>query len=354
MLDNYFGEEDIFYFRSWMEWADNFVIVSHKSPDGDAVGSSLAMALYLKAKGKNVVVALPDAAPDCYSWMPGMGDVLLFDRDGGKVEALLGKADVICCLDFNQIGRVSGMAAPLLYSKAKKIMIDHHIGPGPFCDVTLSRPEASATCELVCHFLCALGEWNVVTREMAECLCAGMMTDTGGFVYNSSHPGFFYLISQLVEKDVDKDALYRKLFYCYSEDRLRMLGYATSQKLVVVPGSNVAYIALTQEEMDRFHSRKGDTEGLVNMPLQISGVKMTAFFREDAVAGRIKVSLRSVGDVPCNRFASAYFGGGGHLNASGGEFDGSMEECVNTFLRGLEEWRKSSAADVAPLFVKNK
>lgn len=352
MLVNYFSEEDVSQFRLWMEWADNYVIVAHVSPDGDAVGSTLALAQYLQLKGKNAVTVLPDSPPEFLNWMHGADGIITFDGNPEKAARLITDADVVCCLDFNAIGRVAGVATSLLYSKAKKIMIDHHRDTRPFCDVTLSRPEASSTSELIFHFICALGDWGSVNRQIAECLCAGMITDTGGFTYNSNSSQFFFVLSQLIDKDVDKDLIYRRIYHNYSENRLRMTGYVLSEKMEMVPDSGIALITLTDEEQRRFSSSKGDTEGFVNLPLQISGVKFTAFLREDRKRGIVKISLRSVDDVPCNRFASEFFKGGGHLNASGGEFEGSVEECREAFLRAVNSWRSSSEKCIRKIFNK--
>lgn len=351
MLENYFSSDDVSEFRVWMEWADNYVIMAHKSPDGDALGSSLALCQYLKSKGKNAVVTLPDSPPRFLMWIPGASDIVVFDKEPDRVSDMIYKADVLCCLDFNSPGRVEEMAAPLLYSRARKIMIDHHPGPSQFCDVILSRPESSSTSELVFHLLCALGDWGSVTRNIAECICTGMITDTGGFAYNSNSSQFFYIVSRLLEKDVDKDALFRKVFNNYSEHRLRMTGFVLTEKMRVYNGCRTALITLTQSEMERFHCESGDTEGIVNMPLQISGVMFSVFMRVIRT-GTVRVSLRSVSSVPSDRFASDYFHGGGHRNASGGEFDGSLEECVKVFEQGLEEWKKSDEECIRQLFNK--
>lgn len=350
MLDNFFSVEEVSQFRVWMNWADNFVLTAHVSPDGDAVGSSLALALFLRSKGKNAVVALPDMPPEFLMCLPGADSIISFDKDPDRVNSLLDKADVICCLDYNAIGRVGDMASHLLFSKAKKIMLDHHPYPGPFCDVVLSRPRASSTSEIIFHFLCALGEWGNINSLIAECICAGMMTDTGGFTYNSNDSQFFFALSQLIDKGVDKDALYRRIYHNYTESRLRMTGYVLAEKMVLLRGTHIALITLTADELERFHSRQGDTEGFVNLPLQMSGVLFSAFLREDKARGVIKLSLRSVGDVPCNRFASEYFHGGGHANASGGEFDGSMDEGVEAFYKAVDEWRLSKESCIMRLF----
>lgn len=349
MLNNYFSSEDVAQFRVWMEWADNYVIMAHKSPDGDAVGSSLALCLFLQSKGKNVKVVFPDCPPDFLMWMSGASEIMTYDSNPDGISDMIYKADVLCCLDFNSPGRVEGMAAPLLYSRAKKIMIDHHPNPSGFCDVILSHPDSSSTSELVFHLLCALGEWGNVTRQIAECICTGMITDTGGFAYNSNSSQFFYIISQLIDKNVDKDALFRKVFNNYSEYRLRLTGFVLTEKMRIYEGCRTALITLSQSEQERYHCQSGDTEGFANMPLQISGVLFSVFMREFG-NGKIRVSLRSTQGVPCDRFSGDYFHGGGHRSASGGEFIGTLDECVRELERGLEEWRKSDEDCIIQLF----
>lgn len=352
MLENFFSPKDVAEFRVWLDWTDNFFITVHKSPDGDAVGSALALAHYLRIKDKNVTIAMHDNPPDFLMWMPGISDILISTNDMVKIQAASESADVICCLDFNTPDRCGSISTFVKESRAKKIMIDHHPEPDDFCDVMLSRLESSSTCELIFHLICALGDWGEVTRQIAECICTGMITDTGGFAYNSNSPQFFFIISQLMEKNVDKDLLYRRIFNNYSEDRLRLTGFVLSEKMQIIPECNCAFITLSAQEKKRFHCSYGDTEGLVNMPLQIRGIRMSAFFHEDLQSGIIKVSLRSVGEVPANRFAGEFFGGGGHLNAAGGEFNGTVQQCVETLRRGLKQWEMSEDSAVKSLFVK--
>lgn len=338
MLENLFTEKDVAEFRSWLEWADRFVIISHMSPDGDAVGSSLALMHYLQSRDKTVSVVMPDGIPDFLKWLPGADSIISFENKPDKAELLMFQADVICCLDFNAPNRVAAAAEALLGSKARKIMIDHHPGPSDFCNITLSRPEASSASELVFMFLCAFGEYRNMSLQTAECIYTGMMTDTGAFTYNSSQSQIFYIISQLIEKGIDKDEIYRRVYNNYSADRFRLMGYVLSEKMQVFPEWSAALITLSQEEQDRYNFQKGDTEGFVNIPLQISGIRFSVFMREDREKGYIKISLRSVGDVPSNQFAARHFNGGGHRNASGGEFHGTLKEAEQEFLEGMQNW----------------
>lgn len=352
MIENIFSSVDVSEFRFWMGRADRYVILTHMGPDGDAIGSSLALYHYLKLKGKEVVVLVPDSAPDFLKWLPGADDIKVFSDDPDASENLVYKADVLCCLDFNVVGRIGKIAASFLYSKAKKFLLDHHPFPGANFDVTLSHPEASSTSELVFHLICVLGDFHSINTEIAQCIYTGIMTDTGALSYNSNNSSLFGIVSHLLEKGVDKDDIYRRVYNNYSEDRLRLQGFVLCDKMQVLHDKSTAIITLNDAELRRFNYKKGDTEGFVNMPLQINGVLMSAFFREDTELGLIKLSFRSVGDVPCNRFSSDFFNGGGHVNAAGGEFRGTLDEAVERFMKGLDEWSRSTEDCIRQLFVK--
>jgi phosphoesterase RecJ-like protein len=219
------------------------------------------------------------------------------------------------------------------------MMVDHHLYPGDFCRITISHPEISSTSELVFRLICQLGNFSDITKEGAECIYTGMMTDTGGFTYNSNDREIYYIISELLSKGIDKDEIYRKVFNTHSEGRLRLMGYVLYDKMQVFPEFNSALIWLDASEQKRFQYKKGDTEGFVNIPLSIKDVRFSVFLREDTEKKMIKVSLRSVGTFPCNKVAAEFFNGGGHLNASGGEFYGPMEEAINLFKQALVKYQ---------------
>ncbi len=335
MLTKIISQAKIDKVKTYFEKGENFVIVSHVSPDGDAIGSSLGLYHFLTGMEKNVHVIVPNAFPDFLRWMSGAKDIIRYDKYAEFADKLIAEADVICCLDFNALSRIDAMGKAVGESPARKVMIDHHLYPEDFCRVTISHPEITSTCELIFRLICRLGCFEDITREGAECIYAGMMTDTGGFTYASNSREIYFIISELLSKGIDKDEIYRKTFNTYSEDRLRLMGYVLYEKMQVLPQFRSSVIWLTRKEQDRFHCVKGDTEGFVNMPLQMKDVIFSAFFREDAEKKMIKVSLRSVGDFPCNLVASEFFGGGGHKNASGGEFYGTMDECLETFKRAI-------------------
>ena len=338
MLTKVIEQAKIDHFTKWFERADKIVIVSHVSPDGDAIGSSLGLAQFLDSQGKTVNVIVPNAFPDFLKWMPGSKDILLYDRYKEFADKLINEADIICCLDFNSLKRIEEMADSVATSPARKILIDHHLYPEDFCRIVISHPEISSTSELVFRLICRMGYFSDISREGAECIYTGMMTDTGGFTYNSNNREIYFIISELLSKGIDKDDIYRKVYNTYSESRLRLMGYVLSN-MKVYREYNSALISLTKEEQGKFDYIKGDSEGFVNIPLSIKNVRFSCFLREDTERRIIKISLRSVGTFPCNKLAAEFFNGGGHLNASGGEFTGTMAEAKQVFEEALKKYK---------------
>jgi phosphoesterase RecJ-like protein len=219
---------------------------------------------------------------------------------------------------------------------AKKILIDHHPEPSHFCNLVISHPEISSTSELIFRFICRMGMFDDLNRDCAECIYTGMMTDTGGFTYNSNDPHIYYIIGELLRKGIDKDLIYSKVNNHYTENRLRLQGYVLYEKMKIYPELHTALIVLSQEEEQRFQWRRGDTEGFVNMPMSIDGIVFSVFIREEE--NMVKISFRSRGVFPANRFASEVFSGGGHLNAAGGEFYDSLEKAVALFETHLPDY----------------
>lgn len=345
MLSKVILQANIDKVAKYFERADKIVIVTHVSPDGDALGSSLGLMHFLETQEKTVNVIVPNAFPDFLRWMPGAKDIIRYDKYAEFADKLISEADVICCLDFNALSRIDAMARVVGEAPGRRVLIDHHLNPEDFCRVTISHPEISSTSELVFRLICRMGAFEDITREGAECIYTGMMTDTGGFTYNSNSREIYFIISELLSKGIDKDEIYRKVFNTYSEGRLRLMGYVLYDKMEVFPQFHAALIWLTKEEQGRFQYVKGDTEGFVNIPLQMKGICFSVFLREDTEKNMIKVSLRSVGAFPCNQVASEFFNGGGHLNASGGEFYGTMEEAIERFKQALVKYE--------PLLQKN-
>lgn len=309
--------------------AETILITCHKSPDGDAIGSSLGLADYLRHLGKEPVVIVPDQYPDFLMWLPNTEKIIRYDKQRDKADLLFKIADLVFCLDYNAPSRVDEMEEALVSSSATRVLIDHHLNPDVPADLIISEPEASSTCELVFRLVWQMGAFPTLTKQFAVPIYCGMMTDTGGFTYNSSRPEIFFIISELLTKRIDKDKIYRNVYHNYSESRIRLMGYVMYEKLVYMPEYNAAYYTLTKDELKRFRFIKGDAEGLVNIPQQIKGLRLSISLREDTEKDRVVwVSLRSVDNFPCNLMAEEFFNGGGHLNASGGRLNCSMDEAV--------------------------
>ncbi|GHT37078.1 exopolyphosphatase [Bacteroidia bacterium] len=337
MLSKIIHEDYIIKAKKYMEKGDSFAIIIHSAPDGDALGSALGLFHFLTEYGKDTVTVItPNDFPAFYKWLPGAKDIVTHDKYPEFAEQLINEADVIFCLDFNEPKRIGKLAPALLKAEGRKILIDHHLNPADFCKVTISYPEISSTSEMVFRVICRMGMYDLINKKAAEAIYTGMMTDTGSFTYNSNHPEIYTIIGELIKRGIDKDQIYRNVYQVYSESRLRLMGYALYEKMVVYPKQHAALISLSNEELKRFKYVTGDTEGFVNLPLSIDGINFSTFVREDS--DFVKISLRSVGDFPCNEFASKYFNGGGHKNASGGEFYGTLEEAVNVFVKGLDEF----------------
>ncbi len=307
------------------------VIVSHMSPDGDSIGSSLAWANFLAMLEKNVTVIVPNAYPDYYAWMPGAAEILVYADKRTLADERIKNAELIFALDFNVLKRIGDMALSVADAPAKKVLVDHHLDPGSFADIVISYPEMTSTSEMIFRLICRMGYFTDMSKECAECIFVGLMTDTGSFSYNSNNPELYTIISELIRKGVDKDEINRKVYNNYSEARFRMMGFLLSKKMKIYPECGAALVWLTKEELSSFHCQPGDTEGFVNLPLSIKGVVFSAFLKEDY--DKIRVSFRSQGNVEANKFAAEFFNGGGHKNAAGG----TLFVPINTAVKYFEE-----------------
>ena len=335
MLSKIISQANVDHVERWFERAEKIVIVSHVSPDGDAIGSSLGLYHFLTVHEKSVHVIVPNAFPDFLKWMPGAKEIIQYNRYREFADKLLMEADVVCVLDLNALSRLDDMQGAVTNSPARKILVDHHLYPEDFCRITISHPHISSTSELVFRLICQLGNFSDINKEATECIYTGMMTDTGAFTYNSNDREIYLIIGELLSKGIDKDWIYRQVYNNCSEARLRLKGYVLCEKMQIFPEFHAALITLSRKEQNKFHYMKGDTEGLVNIPLSVKGVCFSVFLREDTEKDMVKVSLRSVGAFPCNKVASEFFNGGGHLNASGGEFFGPLEDAIVLFKRAL-------------------
>lgn len=338
MINKIIKENEIAQLHKYISQYDEIVITCHVSPDGDAIGSSLGLYHLLTLMGKRVNIVTPDMPPVSLKFLPGYKEIVIYSRYTAFGNQLLNEAQLIFCLDYNAPYRIDKMQNALLKSKATKVLIDHHLDPADFCDLVISYPSMSSTCELLFRIICRLGLLNEISRKAAECMYTGMMTDTGNFSYNSNNADLYIIVSELVKKGIDKDRIFTLGMNTSSEDRLRLQGYAIYEKMRVFPESSAALITLSKEDLSKFNYKKGDTESLVNVPLGIPTVNWVAFLREDA--DYIKVSCRSKGDFAVNRICEQYFNGGGHKNAAGGEFNGSLDEAVKIFEKILDDLKK--------------
>ena len=337
MISKIIAEDLIHKVQRNLNSADKIAIVVHVGPDGDAMGSALGWWHYLMTIDKEPVVVVPTAFPDFLAWMPGADKVMVYEGNEAQCEEVLNASELIFTLDFNVPSRMAKMEAAVMNAPAPKILVDHHLHPGDYAKVTISYPEISSTSELVFRLICRLGDFSKINLACAECIYTGMMTDTGGFTYNSNKPEIYTIIHELIKIGVDKDDIYRKVYNNYSADRMRLMGYALFSKMKIYPEYKAALITLTLRELQEFNFRNGDAEGLVNLPLSIEGVVFSVFMREDT--DKIKISLRSQGTFPVNKVSADLFNGGGHLNAAGGESYISMQESVKIFEEALPNYK---------------
>lgn len=338
-MEKILTEAQLTELRTMLDKASNVVICAHVGPDGDAIGSTLALWHYLRRTGKQATVIVPNIFPDFLKWLPGAGDILIHTLQPEQVKATTKDADMVIVTDLNQPNRLSNLEQDIMECSAPRILIDHHLNPDDFCQLTISRPEMCAAAEVICHMLWQMGETENLSIEEATCLYAAMMCDTGAFSFNSNRPVIYECISMLLARGIDKDRIYRNVFWTASEARLRLQGYLLYVNMKVLHARHATIITLTNEERRRFNVKNGDTEGIVNIPLQMLGMRLSIFINEDTEhPGVMKLSLRSVDDFPCNEMAARFFDGGGHKNASGGRLNCSMEEAVYQVQKAIESY----------------
>lgn len=313
------------------------VITTHYRPDGDAMGSALAMYQYLIQLKHEVVVITPNDYPDYLQWLPGNDMVMNYEEKTIEADKLIAAADLIFCLDFNRLSRIESMEAAVRNTKAGRILIDHHLEPEDVYSYTFSYTSACSTCELVYQFIAALGHNDLINKNVADCIYTGIMTDTQSFKLPTVTPTVHQIAARLMEAGAENFRIYENVYESSTEDRLRLLGYCLKDKLVVLPEYHTAYVALSQEEMDSYHFKTGDTEGVVNYALSVKGTVMAAFFSERD--GVVKMSFRSKGDFSVKDLSAKHFEGGGHRNASGGRSLESLEATVKKFLAILPEYQ---------------
>ncbi len=340
----YIDKKTVRLFENVLVRNQNFVLVTHTNPDGDAMGSMLGLYFYLKSIGKNVVPIAPTPYAEFLHWLPGNSEVLKFRKDKRQIKTVISEAGVVIFLDLNDPERTGGLWQYLEQNTdAVKVLIDHHPDPVHFCDLVISDTRPAATAELIFDLIQSMDAPQLKEKALCVCLYTGIMTDTGCFSFNSSRPETFRTVANILESGIDKDRIFNRIYNTFSDSRMRLLGFSLDQKMKVLPSHRTAYIALTAEEMKRYHFQFGDSEGFVNHPLSINGIRFSALFLEKKK--HIKISFRSRGSFPANEFSEKHFNGGGHLNAAGGESSVSMEETLKKFESLLSEYHAQLCSD---------
>ena len=316
----------------------DIVLTSHRNPDGDAIGSTLALYHFFRRQGHSVTMIVPSDFPENLSWMEGIRDMLVYDDDPEDVKDLFEKKDIVFCLDFNAIDRIDKLGQ-LFIDKEEivKVMIDHHLFPEAFPDFTLSDTSASSTCELVFRFIGMLGQLGQIDEVIGECLMTGILTDTGSFKYSTS-PRLFKIVAHLLEVGVDDYKLQDLIFNSMKEKHLRLLGHCLNKRMEILEELHTGIIVLTKSDYKQFDIKRGDTEGIVNFLLKIKNIKVAAFIMEQPTI--VKISLRSKGDFSVQEIAQKYFRGGGHKNASGGTSFIGLRPTVRKFKEILPEYKE--------------
>ncbi|MFA6125967.1 MAG: bifunctional oligoribonuclease/PAP phosphatase NrnA [Bacteroidales bacterium] len=320
------------------------LILTHKNPDGDAVGSALGLHWILEQLGHRVDIVIPDDSPMFLKWLPGHKEIVVRERKSKAfMQKLFMECDLIFCCDFNTPERLGAVEPFYLAADQPTILIDHHPPREAFTKLQIVDPSKGSTSELIFLMIEKMNLTGFVSIEAATCLLAGIMTDTVGLKVSCSYPEIYETVAQLMRLGADKDRIYEEIYNMFSADRMRLLGYSLDQNMKILPEFRSAYIALTIKELNAYRHKKGDTEGFVNYPLAIAGVVFSVLFTEQT--DHIKLSLRSRGSFPANEFAQKYFNGGGHRNAAGGRYFGTMKETIDRFESVLVEFKEMLLAE---------
>lgn len=334
------NKQDISSIKQLLSTKKKIVIVPHKNPDGDAIGSTLGLYHYLLKGNHDVTVISPNDYPEFLKWIPGENTILKHDSQTEICDLKINEANIIFTLDFNALHRAGHMETVLSGSTAIKIMIDHHQSPDDYARYVFSDVSMSSTCEMVYHFIDMLGDTDKVDMPIATCLYVGIMTDTGSFRFRSTTSRTHEIIAHLIEKGADNTSIHGHIYDSNSYNRLQLLGCALNN-LKVIPEWRTAYITLSQAELQKYDYKKGDTEGVVNYGLSLDGIVLAAIFIEDRQEGIIKISLRSKGDFSVNELSRAHFNGGGHTNAAGGKSHLSLQKTVEKFISILPSYNNA-------------
>ena len=317
--------------KKLLKSSKNIVIISHTNPDGDAVGSSLALYTLFKKLNYSVSSILPNNFPSFLSWMNARDEILICSKNPNKCISLLNNADMIFCLDFNSPERVDKLSDTLKNAKGIKILIDHHIEPDNTFDYILSDTKTSSTSELIYNFIEALGYKKLIDKSIAENLYVGICTDTGSYSYSCDYPETFRITAELIKLGINSEKIHHLIYDTFSENRMRLIGFCLSEKLVVLDEYKTAYISISKEDKKKFDFQVGDGEGIVNYPLSIKNIYFAVLLTEKDNGKGIRISFRSKGNFSVNDYANKYFEGGGHRNAAGGNSYVSLDETIKKF-----------------------
>ena len=320
--------------KQWLDKPATVVIIPHKNPDGDAMGSCLAWQGMLNQLGHSTSVIAPNDYPTFLHWLPGNDDVLIYENQQEIADKLIADADIVFTLDFNTLKRIDQMGARVAESAAKKVMIDHHQEPDDYADIMFSNPAIGSTCEFVFQIIDAMGLAKHINQDIASCLYTGIVTDTGSFRFPSVTSATHRAVATLIDAGANHSEIHEKIKDNARPDRLKLLGIAL-KNMVFISEYKTAYVTISQDELDACNYQKGDTEGFVNYGLSVAGIEMAVLMTESKKEEMIKISFRSKGDLAVNLFAKTYFEGGGHINAAGGKSDKSLRETEAYFLKSL-------------------
>ncbi len=326
-------------FKTLLESSAKIFITTHVKPDADALGSSLGLAIYLKKKGHEVLVVSPSDYPGFLNWMNGNDEVLIYEPNSKAIiDAYIENADLLFCMDFSSLNRINELGEVVRKSKAPKVLIDHHLDPEDFAEFNLWSTDAAATSELVFELIDDLGDKNLIDQSIAECLYAGIMTDTGSFRHSNTTQNVHMIVAELIKLGADVSKVAKLIYDTNTVDRIRFLGFVLSERLTILPQYKTAYMAIRNSDLKRFKSKTGDTEGFVNYALSIKGIKFAAVIID--IGEVVKMSFRSTDNFSVNDFARDHFEGGGHRNAAGGKTGIGLKETVNKFLEVLPEYQE--------------
>ena len=338
MINRIIDRSELEKLKTAISSVSRIVITCHKKPDGDAIGSSLALCQVLSNMGKNVTVIIPDQLPASLAFVAEGVDFVTFSRSEVTAGNIIRNTQLIFSLDYNDFSRVDKMQTFLENATVPKILIDHHLNPRGKFDVMFSHPELSSTCELVYRIVEEAGWLNYLDKQAASCLFVGIMTDTGNLAFSSFYPEVYEVMAQLMRYGIDKPYLYKMAMDTVPLNSLLLQSYALLDRLTVIDGS-IALITLNKEDLEKYNYKTGDTERLVNKPLSVKEIYWSTFMREDPKY--IKVSMRSEGDFAVDVLCSQYFNGGGHMHAAAGEFYGTMQEAVELYYKIVEEVKQN-------------